>query len=111
MGACTGAARRCVHFPPVLQGLHRAIPQADAWPIPHLLETPINLLQPRGKWSAHWPPPLTTLLAERNLVNRISIRKTSHMSIQPQLTLMDYAGNKPHLSLSNRLLDTKSDQR
>ena len=26
------------------------------------------------------------------------------MSIQPQLTLMDYAGNKSHLSLSQQLL-------
>ena len=34
------------------RGLHLAIPQADAWPIP-IIEMPINLLQPRGTWSAH----------------------------------------------------------
>ena len=37
-----------------------------------------------------------------NLVSRIS--KTSHMSIQPQLMLTDYAGNKSHLSLSQQPL-------
>ena len=28
---------------------------------PHLLEMPINLLQPWGTWSVHRPPPLTRL--------------------------------------------------
>ena len=37
------------------RGLRLAIHQAD------LLEMPINLLQPRGMWSAHWPRPLTGL--------------------------------------------------
>ena len=47
------------------------------------------------------------------LVSRIGVRKTSHMSIQPELMLTDYASNKSHLclSLSNRSLDAKSDQR
>ena len=70
---------------------------------PHL-EMPINLLQPRGTWSAHWPPPLTRLPRGENLVSRISVRKTSHMFIQTQLTLTDDTGNKAHLSLSQQPL-------
>ena len=54
--------------------------------------------------SAHWPPPLTRLPHWENLVNRISVRKTSHMSIQLQLTLTDYTGNTTHLSLSQQPL-------
>ena len=38
------------------------------------------------------------------MVSRISIRKMSNMTIQPQLTLTDDAGNKSHLSLSQQLL-------
>jgi len=34
LGACDRAAHRYVHFPPVLQGPHLAIPQAAALPIP-----------------------------------------------------------------------------
>ena len=46
------------------------------------------------------------------MVSRISIRKMSHMSIQPQLMLKDNAGKQISFqSLSNRSLDTKSDQR
>ena len=46
------------------------------------------------------------------MVSRISVRKMSDMSIQLQLMLTDYAGNKSHFeSLSNRSLDKKFDQR
>ena len=64
----------------------------------------INLLQPRGMWSVHWPPPLMRHARQGNLVNRISVRKMSHIFIQPQLMLMDYAGNQSHLSLSQQPL-------
>ena len=100
MGECAGAARRCVHFPTVFQGPPSSHPP-DLWLAHlHLLEMLINLMQPRCTWMAHWPPPLTRLPCWESLVSRISVRKTSHMSIKPQLTLTDYAGNKSHLSLS-----------
>ena len=85
------------------RGLRLAIPQADARPIPISLRCrstccnhearglPIGVLHSRDS------------LAE-NLVSRISVRKTSHMSIQPQLALTDYAGNKSHPSLSQQPL-------
>ena len=69
----------------------------------NLLEMLTNLLQPRGMWSAHWPP-LSRLPRWENLASRINIRKTNHMSILRQLTLMDYAGNKSLLSLSQEPL-------
>ena len=46
MGACTGAVRRRVHFPPVLQGLLSGHPPGKCLAHPHLIEMPINPLQP-----------------------------------------------------------------
>ena len=46
MGACAGAARRCVHFPPVLQRPPSGHPPGRCLAHPHLLEMLINLLQP-----------------------------------------------------------------
>jgi len=61
MGVCAGAVRHCVHFLPVLQGPPSGHPPGKCLAHPHLLEMLINLLQLRGMWSAHWPPPLTRL--------------------------------------------------
>ena len=115
MGACAGAACRCVHFLPVLQEPPSGQLQTDAWPIPISLRCrstccnheehgrPVGCLHSRGS------------SLRENLVRRISVRKMSHMSIQPQLILTDNTGNKPRVSicvsLSNRSFDTKSDQR
>ena len=61
MGACAGAARRCVHFPPVIQGPPNGHPPGRCLAHPHLIDMLITLLQPRGMWSAHWPPQLMRL--------------------------------------------------
>ena len=100
MGAYAGAARCCIHFPPVLQGPLSGHPPSRCLVHPHHREMLINLLQPSMR---HLVGPLDSSTHETpslNLVSRISVRKTSHMSIQPQVTLTDYASNKSHLSLS-----------
>jgi len=58
---CAGAARRCVHFLPVLLQPPSGRPPGRCLAHPNLFEMPINLLQPLGTWSAHWPPRLTRL--------------------------------------------------
>ena len=59
MGACAGTIRRCVRFLPVLQGSRSGHPPGRCLVHPQLLEMPINLMQPQGRWSTRWPPPLT----------------------------------------------------
>ena len=59
----------------------------------------ITLLQPLDMRR-----PIGLLHSQENLMSNISIRKMSHISIQPQVTLTDYAGTKSYLSLSQQLL-------
>ena len=56
MEACTGAARRSVHFLRVFQGPPSGCPPGRCLAHPHPLEMPMNLLQPRVTWSACWTP-------------------------------------------------------
>ena len=99
LGACAGAARCCIHFPPALQEPPSGHPPGRCLAHPHLLEMPINHETQRRPIGLHSQNSLT-----KRLVSRISVRKSSHMSIQPQLMLTDYRGNKSHLCLSQQLL-------
>ena len=92
-----------------LRPLSAGTPGASVWPSPRQMPGPSPSPSP---WDAGQPAATTRLVvgslasstheAHRweNLVSRICVRKTSHMSIQPQLILTDYAGNKSHFSLS-----------
>ena len=58
MGACAGAAHRCVHVPPVLQGPPSGHPPGRCLAQPHLLEMLINLLVGPLSSSTHEAPSL-----------------------------------------------------
>ena len=99
-GACAGAERRCVYFPPVLQGppsgpSPRQMPGPSPSPrdADHPAATTSHVVGPLAS-STHEAPSL------RESGEQDQHQETEQHVHTAQLMLTDYAGNKSHLSLS-----------